>query len=653
MCRIAAKTEVGDGPAQQAPGWRKRRPPFATGPLAGTGTSMSNGEERGPVTNYRMIAQVPQHQDLEARLTEQLYSWIRHKKFDADTMEPGTITDLGAAQSVWLTDDQVDGTRVMRFRLRERRGWLTTLTAELPTASRFPAQVWLEVEPPNDEEFPAVPRLARNILTCIEAYDGRALLSDRPVPLAASDIGDLIDVLCDPDRRGMAFVAGSDPGNPVQEWRSLVKAVLHDTVGAASAYLLDPAATARLQQELGERHAVPAGTIRSYRPEVDPASYVDARRHRVLGQARLEADRPRYLARLLGHAAREQQHSQPLPHHLTRLATRLARAENQMLAASTVTVATVPAAPETPVSTEVVPSIEPKPAAAAAGPADAALLPPPGYVAELTNAVQQLLGQPLTSASVQQLVTLARMGQAGEARKPPLQQRADELTDEVEQVTGERDHWFREAEDLELELALLAEHASDQDDRVQYLQRRLQEAGQAEAAWSEVPDEERRRIPDNYEQLLEWMSRLPHIVFTGDPEVTLELSQQDAVGRWARNTWDALLALEGYAQAKSDGFHGNFRNYLDSADVVGPRIAASRYVPVEGETVANKEKWRSERTFPVPAQIDHSGHVFMQAHIRIALKRTTSPRLHFCDATATDGRIYVGYIGKHLTNTQS
>jgi hypothetical protein len=68
---------------------------------------------------------------------------------------------------------------------------------------------------------------------------------------------------------------------------------------------------------------------------------------------------------------------------------------------------------------------------------------------------------------------------------------------------------------------------------------------------------------------------------------------------------------------------------------------------------AANAKWRREREVPVPAEIDSSRRVFMGAHIRIGASATgpISPRLYFHDATAQTGRIYVGYLGRHLTNT--
>ena len=75
----------------------------------------------------------------------------------------------------------------------------------------------------------------------------------------------------------------------------------------------------------------------------------------------------------------------------------------------------------------------------------------------------------------------------------------------------------------------------------------------------------------------------------------------------------------------------------------------------ESETVRTKPKWRQERVFRVPLEVDPDGRVFMGAHITIGASANgrINPRLYFLDAVLKTGRIYVGYIGRHLTNTLS
>jgi len=43
----------------------------------------------------------------------------------------------------------------------------------------------------------------------------------------------------------------------------------------------------------------------------------------------------------------------------------------------------------------------------------------------------------------------------------------------------------------------------------------------------------------------------------------------------------------------------------------------------------------------------------MDAHFKLGAKKTISPRMHYFDAAAIDGKIYVGYIGRHLPSPQT
>jgi hypothetical protein len=73
---------------------------------------------------------------------------------------------------------------------------------------------------------------------------------------------------------------------------------------------------------------------------------------------------------------------------------------------------------------------------------------------------------------------------------------------------------------------------------------------------------------------------------------------------------------------------------------------------VESETTMNR--WGEERIFPVPVGVDASGRAEMQSHLKIDSKGSTSPRVYFLDDTkGITGRVIVGYIGAHLTNTRT
>jgi hypothetical protein len=73
-----------------------------------------------------------------------------------------------------------------------------------------------------------------------------------------------------------------------------------------------------------------------------------------------------------------------------------------------------------------------------------------------------------------------------------------------------------------------------------------------------------------------------------------------------------------------------------------------RYARDESEDVRNNARLSAARMFTVPEEVEPGGEVFMGAHFRIAKAGMVSPRMHYFDATAIDGKVYVGYIGPHL-----
>ncbi len=61
-------------------------------------------------------------------------------------------------------------------------------------------------------------------------------------------------------------------------------------------------------------------------------------------------------------------------------------------------------------------------------------------------------------------------------------------------------------------------------------------------------------------------------------------------------------------------------------------------------------RWGEEREFPVPSDVSPDGRIQMVAHFKVAQNDTFAPRMHYYDDTKGTGKIYIGYIGRHLTN---
>ncbi|KJY26117.1 hypothetical protein VR45_37750, partial [Streptomyces sp. NRRL S-495] len=148
-----------------------------------------------------------------------------------------------------------------------------------------------------------VPEPARTLLPLLDAADGPAAVLAAPRMLTAAEVDGLVDELCDPDRRMPAMVASVPAGLDAGAWLAEVVAPLCEHLpGLATLYVLDAEARTRFNVAL-EFHAVYGGAVRTYLPEVDPASRRDGRRHPVLARHRIEED-PRRAAVLLSREPR-------------------------------------------------------------------------------------------------------------------------------------------------------------------------------------------------------------------------------------------------------------------------------------------------------------------------------------------------------------
>ncbi len=193
------------------------------------------------------------------------------------------------------------------------------------------------------------------------------------------------------------------------------------------------------------------------------------------------------------------------------------------------------------------------------------------------------------------------------------------------------------------------------ESQVKVLQERLISAGGRDAAVRPIKGP--AVPPGTFAELLDWLeTSQPRVAFTGDIAEPLSLDQRPESSTWVRSSWEVLRAMQSYASAKAlKKFTGDFKVWCAAPPQGAYGIPAGKVVRDESETVRNHGKWRRQREFPVPARIDPAGRVFMGAHVRIGASAAgrINPRLYFHDATARFGMMYVGYLGRHLSNTRS
>lgn len=553
------------------------------GPAAGGSAAARNGR-------YRSVFHSPMPPaECFSAARDEMRMWLRHKKYDVARFDDGDPrVGVGA---VLLSSDanSADGSRTCRWQLRETRedgAWLSSLIIQAPAQASENARswIWLEVEfvgtVKNSEARANVPRLARGLLDRIPARDSLAVLASAPTLVTHDRVDDLIDVLCDPDRRLPVVVASAHPDLEFAEWTRVVWRATHYLPGLASIYLLNPIATDEFNEQIGRPHAVWGGAVRTYLTEVDPAVAEDAFRHRVLSGARILAD-PGRAAGILSVLPRRLASEAPLPQPLARV--------HRVLLTQT------PASRAT------------------------------GDVAAMREQVQGLIGE------------------------------RDLAIDLAEEQESRANSFFEQRESALAELAERDQRVLSLESLVRSLRQRLVAAGQASEAF--LPAEEEASPPGSFEELCDWMAAdLTSAEFTGDLDPLLALDASPEASTWVRSSWETLRALQSYASTKDrEGFPGDFKMWCDHPPSGGYSIPSGKVVRDESESVRNNARWRREREFPVPSDVDGSERIFMGAHVRIGASANgqISPRLYFHDATSSTGRVYIGYLGRHLTNTRT
>jgi hypothetical protein len=644
----------------------------------------------------------------------QFRSWLRYKELDADATTPG-LHEVGEETRLIVTELRpADGSHTLRYRLSESvtsGDWVTTVTAR--DDGRGPGWIWVDVQAPAFDHTPessasgrkaidrqgvtegepvwtGVPRLVRNILGVTNARDGELVLAERPRTIWAEDFDDLIETICDPSRRGAAIVAAPAPGVAMPVMLDLVARLTWHCVGLAGTYVLDDEAAEALTRALGPSHDVPPGALRTYLPDADPASAVDARRHRIMQARTIDTGPEGKLARTLGWATRARSFNLPLPPQIMRVDRLLAREEPAAVlrslhigpSVSPATDSAVRAAPEPPDSAEAAESKVVREAteivaeaARAAETADreaartgqapveeaaAAVVQDVTTALEpVTNLVRELAGElsgdepaALTAADlVSRLRQLMAEGTQALRGQAELSRRVSELQGTVEEIQDERDEARARLEEEQLDHAETEEEARRLRFEANQLRAALAAAAAPPESWllDEPP-----QPPASFEDLLARLEDgvLAGVIFTGNPDPAIDLDTLDPFGTWAAKAWEMLQAVSGYAQARMAGeFSGGLHLYLSNTPPGRPGYSAGTHASQESESVEQSARFRIARELPVPTTICPEGKIFMGAHFKIAKKGLMSPRMYYYDDTAYSGNVYIGYIGRHMRNT--
>ncbi|MEV7028279.1 hypothetical protein [Kitasatospora sp. NPDC093558] len=108
-----------------------------------------------------------------------------------------------------------------------------------------------------------VPELARSLLPLLDATDGPAVVQLAPRVITAAEVDDLIDELCDPERRLPTVVASVPVNVAVDGWtEAVVRPLCQQLPGLATAYVLDPGARTGFNVALAPTLPLPSTSSR-------------------------------------------------------------------------------------------------------------------------------------------------------------------------------------------------------------------------------------------------------------------------------------------------------------------------------------------------------------------------------------------------------
>ncbi len=606
---------------------------------------------------YRTILAFPPSTDLVAFAERQVQAWIESAKKVEPRRRVGFATgaflapglhDLGKGRQLQIVaaDETESGTRrrLLRFNESNPSGtWQVDVVAlDRPHSRRTTSDTLVvearRVDKPDAEGQVDPPGLIKLLLAESAILDGRTPVTSAAQLINPADVQLVLDSILDPDRTVSVVVAGSPDENPtvLANFRAVIDSLTSKIVGTASVFVLSSSAVEELNRSLPRSHQLEAGRVRTYMPGVNTSYPADGYKHRVLGPLTLSRALRRgnrvalYLQQAFAQQTRGAQLKSPLSRDLQR---------NWAVLSSALAVV----AREESVRAK----LDEKRRSPAVTAAQTATLGE-----RLVALIRRVVGLETPEGHHDPVEILeehlARVQAATSALESDLRLAGEKLVnmqEQLDELTNEHD--FRG-----LELADSEKRAGSLEGEVRWLRQKLAAIGNPEA-FDRAPSD----MWDTPNDLDELVLRLTpdvtdrpaltdRVLFVGEPKDVAEAHEQDRAGLDTQRIWDYVRVLYDYAVARAEGsVAANLHMCLKSDTYDGFKVPESRHVPIESEQTLNQ--WSEERAFEVPGL----GPILMPAHFRSG----KWVRMHYHDDTGPggSGKIYIGYIGMHLTNTKT
>lgn len=594
---------------------------------------------------------------------------------------------------------EADSTKAIRY-IHEVSNNQGTYRTEL-TAATQKHEGWVQIDThvPRENAAFAAPRLPDFLLRStqkrsVPLLDGTLKnsfsLTPHVIPIAG--VGDLMDEVIDhDDREYTAIVAGTSHYVSFAEWSDKVDKIVKQSQGLASLWLLDPKATEEFNSLVLEEYRVQPGSLHLFQPGVNMQTPSGYRSHRFFSAREVKETDPRFLGKRLFHLSRLNALQTPLNEYLSRADDLLEKKSTARIIESfsprqtlrqrvsqealfDVVATQADQLPldfdiEEPAGPRLRPQPKPKKTVTPPIPpvtpekiqqpdvdhdADAPIdLSADGVdVADVADEHTQLLSTihsladmieldlpdgKVTSDFLLDVFSLAQLGSRAEGTASKLKETL-EAKKRIEKEKEDTESLIETAmEELdEAENKLISEAARSYE-----LSQRLQASGSSESSWP-APAE---KYPDKVVDALKRLNEMKFLEFTGSEKTAFKLDDRDYSSTIAKNCWSFFIALNDYAAQwtdKSDNVAKFLESHHTPADL-------QKHAASESNAVKNNSDHNRERYLPVPAAVRPEERVHMYAHYRLGNADGKAPRLHYYDDMENTSKIYIGYIGPHLT----
>jgi hypothetical protein len=510
---------------------------------------------------------------------------------------------------------------------------------------------------PGEVDPPAVVKqlLAREVV-----FDGETHVTAVPKLIGIDEVEEVVRAVVDPNR-SVSVTVGASPGQKAEAaFQVSVESLTAKVIGASAVFVLSTTATREFNNRLPAHLRIDEGRVRTYQSKVDVENEADGRRHRILGPARFaraiygpKKKVAQYLQSAFAVETRLPMLSLALPSRIRRARFMLEEHLNEFARSATVE-KRVDEAKRARLSESKERFRKPS-----TRPVEHEVTVDLPLLIRIRKTILRWLNKDEAEVSVQHLDELDDKFERLELISEELANDLRRADRQIEKLDADREELYEDFEFRGLELAESESSASRYQNEVHRLRMELSKANLGAVAYGEGSNEH-WSTPDDLVELALGLQKesdrthlaTTYVLFSGDLAKVEEIQARDQSGLYVQRTWECIHALHDYAElCKSGSFAGNVQSYLDSSEHDGFKVPTTRHAA--GETKQTMEQFGDERVFPVPKSVSPIGQITMEAHFKINQSNTFAPRMYYYDDTSNSGKIYIGYLGRHLSNTKT